>query len=135
MTMDNRPKDLSERMANLEARMVTLENGLSGLIGTLIVTFGLTLIQAQILGVLIKRQTISSEALNFAIHGLSNNPPHPATMRVHLFNLKRRLLLRGIDITLERKVKNESWMIKLGPIVKKRIVDLIRQDELERNAG
>jgi len=73
---------------------------------------GLTKCQAKMLGILVKREIVSWDAMHFVLYGdrpEADQPWSEANLRKHIVLLRRRLEGTGINV---EAVYGQGWMLK-----------------------
>jgi hypothetical protein len=86
------------RLEDLESRVREHDAGVTGIVLPLMAMYGLSLRQAQMLAILVKRQLVTRDGMMIALYGNALDPPQPKTMDVILVALRHRLRRHDIEI-------------------------------------
>ena len=95
---DQKLFDLQRRYDELSVRIAAIEEGLLGTVEPLM-RLGLTVHEAQLLALLMKRTAVTRDGLYYVLYGAEDDDkPGLKTVEVHLFNLRRKIAPLGVKI-------------------------------------
>jgi hypothetical protein len=99
MTVEQKLAALEQKYTDLLARVIAVEEGITGTAEPLM-ALGLPFHQAQILALLMKRITVSKEAIYYALYGADDSDkPAIKMIDVHVCRLRKTIGSWGVAIT------------------------------------